>query len=220
MQNAFGSNFLQNNDNNQLNNKLMNGFNNYTTTINGNEVDAEDIPFDLRKLIQDSLIQALGNKYISSFQTINNQLQQNLSSDSDSDDNSDENYSKLKDVTIEDEQSEEDNYESIISDFLEIIYILQIVSSNVESLLLKNAIAKCQDFKINLYKVIYKKKFGNKEEDANMQENIVTVKKEDTTEDQHEIDKEYRRTIEVEKTINEINKKLQRNRELLKNRLL
>ena len=182
MQNAFGPNFLKNNNTPTVNN--------FSTTINGKQVNTDDIPFNLQKIIQDSLQEALGNKYVNPFQTMNNQMLENIFSDSENE--SDEDVKS----TVSNATTSEDDYDALITDFLEIIFLLQIASGEVESELLKNIIIKCADFKMNLYEVIYKEK----KKDNNVAN-----------------DEEYRKTIEVERTLNELNKRLMKNRELLKN---
>jgi hypothetical protein len=186
MHNAFGPNFKCNNINEntittvngkntnesiykQIDNTFMNDFtnpqttNNITTTINGKEVKIEDVPIDLQKIIQDSLKQTFGTNYIDPFQNINkkecNKLLKNYefnsddnNSNSDDDDDSSDDNNKKKDLKLQ------NKYDEFISDFLEIILMLEIISNDIKSDSLKNVADKCNELKMRLYNIVQTKK--------------------------------------------------------------
>ena len=198
MHSAFGADFAnsfnQSNTVTTVNGKTLNGSNtnditkfmgnfnnpqvtnNVETVINGKKVKLEDVPFNLQKVIQDSMKQAFGDNYVDPFQNIGTQksrksITNNNDSDSDSDSSSDSSSSSEYDTDSEDinqydldlqnkifiNQATQDRYNDFITDFLNIILILEIISQEVESEGLRKFAGTCTENKIRLHNVLFAK---------------------------------------------------------------
>jgi hypothetical protein len=179
--NNFGNNFANSNTLTTVNGKPLNGSNNditkfmgnfnnpqitnnVETVINGKKVKLEDIPYNLQKVIQDSMKQAFGDNYVDPFQNMNNQ---NSNDDSDSSSDSSSEYnSDIEDINQYDldlqnkifiNQATQERYNDFISDFLNIILILEIISQEVESEGLRKLASTCTENKIRLHNVLFAK---------------------------------------------------------------